>query len=259
MSVFQKVKHTEQNGSAMVECCIVMLPIMMLASLALEVTYWHITRQKLTLAFSQAIDLATMHNGSESVVVSALQHRLPELNIQASDVRTIGDTKTWFAMFADRQLSQRYGQPAIRHDFLISQHQRLSARGGFSTEGIRQQNILHANTLSMTVTAWHKPYLSWLGTAMKAWHGHNRIAIRVSQSALMQSHRFKPQPHVLTETLISKTQSLLIKKIEAWPSNVTAKKPASRSDAPKAWQDQTNLMTTCEDSTCCTLDITDKE
>jgi len=171
-----------------------MLPIIMLGSLILEVTYWHTARQRLALAMSQAVDLAAMQHGAESVAWLYLKHKRPELNIQAQDVQATPDTATIFSEFADPALSRQFGQPTIRHDFLMAQHEKYRSRGWSSGRGpLSGKTILEANTLSLTVTGWHRPYLSWLGAVMQLRQGYGRIAIRITQSALMQSHRFKPK------------------------------------------------------------------
>jgi hypothetical protein len=181
-----------QRGSAMIEFCIAMLPVMMLGSLILEVTYWHTARQRLALAVSQAVDLAAMQHGAEAVAWQHLKQKRPELHIQLHDVQPTSETIAIFSDFTDPALSQQFGQPTIRHDFLMAQHEKYKSRGWISGRGpLSGQTILEANTLSLTVTGWHKPYLSWLGSVMRLWQGHNHIAIRVTQSALMQSHRFK--------------------------------------------------------------------
>ena len=112
-----------QCGSAMIEFCVAMLPIIMLGSLILEVTYWHTARQRLALATSQAVDLATMQHGANSVAWHFLRLERPELIIQAHDVQFTTDISNIFADFSDPILTKRYGQPTIRHDFLNSQHE----------------------------------------------------------------------------------------------------------------------------------------
>lgn len=186
-----------QSGSAMVECCIAMLPIIMLGSLILEVTYWHTAKHRLALAMSQAVDLATMHHGFESVAWQYLKHKRPELNIQAQDVRAVQaetEIAAIFSEFADPALSKQFGQPTIRHDFLLAQHEKFKSLGWSGGRGpVSGKTILDANTLSFIVVGWHRPYLSWLSGVLTLWQGHGRIAVRVTQSAMMQSHRLKPK------------------------------------------------------------------
>ena len=201
-----------QGGSAMIEFCVAMLPIIMLGSLILEVTYWHTTRQRLALATSQAVDLATMQHGVISVAWHFLRLERPELMIQAHDVQFTTDTTNIFTDFSDPILTKQYGQPTIRHDFLNSQHEQYLSVGWRGGRGPTSgETILGANTLSLTVTAWHKPYLSWLGEVMQQLQGHNRLPIRVTQSAIMQSHRFKPTaPFVPTATTHSANSKYLL-------------------------------------------------
>ena len=201
-----------QCGSAMIEFCVAMLPIIMLGSLILEVTYWHTARQRLALATSQAVDLATMQHGAISVAWDFLRLERPELIIQAHDVQFTTDTSNIFADFSDPILTKRYGQPTIRHDFLNSQHEQYLSVGWRGGRGPASgETILGANTLSLTVTAWHKPYLSWLGEVMQRLQGHNRLPIRVTQSAIMQSHRFKPAaPFVPTAAIRSANSKYLL-------------------------------------------------
>lgn len=225
-----------QRGSAMIEFCVAMLPIIMLGSLILEVAYWHTARQRLALAFSQAVDLATMHNGAKSVAWQHLKKNRPELNIKAQDVNATADTTALFYEFADSALSQQYGQPTIRHDFLMAQHEKFKSQGWSSGRGPRSgKTILEANTLSLTVTGWHKPYLPWLGAAMRLWQGHNRIAIRLTQSALMQSHRF--EPHVSSRE----------KKVTPNISDQKFIQPY----IPRAWKEEDRTGGACGAHECC--------
>jgi hypothetical protein len=207
-----------QSGSTMVECCLAILPIILLGSLILEVTYWHTARHRLALALSQAVDLATMRHGEVLVAWQYLKEKRPELNIQAQDVRVVQadtDITAIFSEFADAALSKEFRQPTIRHDFLIAQHEKFKLLGWSGGRGpITGKNILEANTLSVTVVGWHRPYLSWLSAVLKLWQGHGRMAIRVTQSAMMQSHRFKPKGHhhlTMSRFEINRSSNLLTK------------------------------------------------
>ena len=270
-----------QSGSAMVECCIAILPIIMLGSLILEVTYWHTARQRLALAMSQAVDLATMQHGVVSVVWNHLVKIRPELIIQAQDVQAVQtqtDITAIFSEFADPTLSKQFGQPTIRHDFLIAQHEKFKSLGWSGGRGpISRKTILEANTLSFTAVGWHKPYSSWLSAVLKLWQGHGRVAIRVTQSAMMQSHRFKPignndltmnrfeinsSPNLLTKPKSHLTFSTQINHStkSTLPSQPTLSTlptlPAQPSQStqpyiPKAWKGAEPVRQACGMGECC--------
>jgi hypothetical protein len=276
-----------QSGSAMVECCIGILPIIMLGSLILEVTYWHTARQRLALAMSQAVDLATMQHGAASVVWQYLKQIRPELIIQLKDVQTVqtqAELTAIFSEFADLTLSKQFGRPTIRHDFLIAQHEKFKSLGWSGGRGpISRKTILEANTLSFTAVGWHKPYLSWLSAVLKLLQGHSRVAIRVTQSAMMQSHRFKPKgnnyltmnhfeinssPNLLTKPksnltlstqtgdLAKSTQSRQITQASQIDQiNQTDFSPNQQQSTqpyiPKAWQGAKPVRQACGAGECC--------
>lgn len=277
-------KLKPQSGSAMVECCIAILPIIMLGSLILEVSYWHTARQRMALAMSQAVDLATMQHGVASVVWQYLKQIRPELIIQAQDVQAVQtqtDITAIFSEFADPTLSKQFGQPTIRHDFLIAQHEKFKSLGWSGGRGpISRKTILEANTLSLTAVGWHKPYLSWLSAVLKLWQGHGRVAIRVTQSAMMQSHRFKPKgnndltmnrfeinssPNLLTKLKSHLTLPTQIKNL-AKPTRSSQIAQASQTDQtdfspnhqqstqpyiPKAWKGAEPVRQACGAGECC--------
>ncbi len=230
-----------QSGSAMVECCIAMLPIIMLGSLILEVTYWHTAKHRLALAMSQAVDLATMHHGFESVAWQYLKHKRPELNIQVHDVRAVQaetEISAIFSEFADPALSKQFGQPTIRHDFLIAQHEKFKLLGWSGGRGpVSGKTILDANTLNFVVVGWHRPYLSWLSAVLTLWQGHGRIAIRVTQSAMMQSHRLKPKGN----------NDLTTSRFEINPHPQQSTQPY----IPKAWKGAVPVQQACGAGECC--------
>lgn len=187
-----------EHGSSMIEFCVVGAALLMLANLMGELTYWHFTRQYAALALSEAVDQSTLHHGDESVTLWHLQTKLPHLNIQASDLHTQGHLEALFKDFADPVLSQQYGQPTVRHDFLNAQYEQHLQKGWLGGRGPASgQTILQANTLQMVLRIRHRPYLLWFRSLMQFCCGQGYVTITVKQSALMQSHRFKPLPHVM--------------------------------------------------------------
>jgi hypothetical protein len=172
------------TGSALTEWIIVALPLLLLGSLAIEVSGWHLARQRIALATQRAADAAALAGGTPSAFGLNLQRQWPidlRVNIKACVTDPIADL---MRDFSDPALSQKLGQRVIRHDHLNEQRLANSRRGGAGGGGRSSgKTVAQANQLNVEVIVQYRPHSPWIRSIVKT------VPIRLQAMAVMQSHR----------------------------------------------------------------------
>jgi len=176
-------------GSALTEWIIVALPLLLLGSVAIEVSGWHLARQRVALATQRAADAAALAGGTPSAFGLNLQRQWPSdlrVNIKACVTDSIADL---MRDFSDPALSQKLGQRVIRHDHLNAQRLANTRRGGTAGRGARGggrssgKTVAQANQLNVEVIVQYRPHSPWIRSIVKT------VPIRLQAMAVMQSHR----------------------------------------------------------------------
>jgi hypothetical protein len=171
-------------GSALTEWLIVALPLLLLGSLAIEVSGWHMARQRIALATQRAADATALEGGTPSAFGLQLQHHWPpDLRVKARACVSdpIADL---MRDFSDPSLSRRLGQRVIRHDHMKQQTLDKKLSGGAMGRGRASgKTIAQANQLNVEVTVQYPPRSPWIRMLVKT------VPIRLKAIAVMQSHR----------------------------------------------------------------------
>jgi hypothetical protein len=181
--------HAQQSlgstrGSAMIQWCIAALPLLLLGSIAIEVTHWHMTRMRLSLSIQRAVDHAALSGGTTQAIKRHLEQNLPtDLRLSLRGCLT-DSVDALMSDFVDRRLSEEQGQAVIRHDHVAEQHKGHVARGWRQGRGPRSgKTIFEANTLNLEVIATTQARNPWIRQML------NPLTIRLQHQAIMQSHR----------------------------------------------------------------------
>jgi hypothetical protein len=172
------------RGSVLIQWCIAALPLLLLGSLAIEITHWHLTRMRLSLSVQQAVDHASLTGGTTEGIKAHLTKQLPrDLRLQLHGCLTEA-VEPLMADFIDHRLSQKQGKALIRHDHVAQQHNDYRARGWPDGRGPRSgKTIFEANTLAVEVVASMQTRNPWLRQI------YDPLTIRLTHRAVMQSHR----------------------------------------------------------------------
>lgn len=172
------------RGSALLQWCIAALPLLLLGSMAIELSHWHTTRQRLALAVQRAVDDTALTGGSTALLKQHLQRHLPDdlrVPIKACIADRVDDL---MADFRDKQLSMKLGKPVIRHDHVAEQHREALARGRPNGRGPRsKKTIFEANQLNVHATIRYRALSPWIRQLV------DPVTIRLEHQAIMQSHR----------------------------------------------------------------------
>jgi hypothetical protein len=178
-----KPRH-RNAGSALTEWLIVALPLLLLGSLTIEVSGWHMARQRIALTTQRAVDATALNGGTPSALGEHLKRDWPQglrVHLKACVTDPIADL---MRDFSDPVLSQRLGQRVIRHDHLNQQRLAKGLRGGAGGGGRSSgKTLAQANQLNVEVTARYTPRSPWIRSIIKT------VPIRLRAMAVMQSHR----------------------------------------------------------------------
>lgn len=168
----------------MIQWCIVAIPLLLLGAIAIELSHWHTTRIRLSLAIQRAVDQTSLSGGTIEAFKRHLQHQWPNhmtLSIKACIADPIDRL---LSDFIDHHLSKTLGQPVIRHDHVRQQHQHNLRRGRPDGRGRRSgKNIFEANILNIEVVARGKALSPWIRQI------YDPIELRLRHQAVMQTHR----------------------------------------------------------------------
>lgn len=171
-------------GSAMLQWCLIALPLLWMGALVIELSYWHLTRQRVALLAQRAVEDASLSYGTSQALKHHLQRHLPshmhlELRACITD-----DVPALMRDFKDKHLGQRLGSDVIRHNHVREQHKQALRKWGASGLGTRsRRTISDANTLNVTVEAVYRPRNPWIRMLLR------EIPLRSEHRAIMQSHR----------------------------------------------------------------------
>jgi hypothetical protein len=176
-----------QCGSAMIQMCIAALALLSLATLVIEVSHWHMTRQRVALILQRAVDATSMEQGHSPALK---RHLVRQMNWPISFyVCVLEDTFALLQDFRDIKLSRQAGQATIRHNHLRAQHLAAIETGWPAGKGPASgQSIFEANRLTVQLRAHYLPKSPWIRKVV----GH--IPIKVTHAAVMQSHRQAADP-----------------------------------------------------------------
>lgn len=168
----------------MIQWCIAAIPLLLLGSIAIEITHWHTTRMRLSLSVQRAVDHAALTGGTTETIKRHLeQHLSPDLRMDLRGCLT-DRVDELMPDFVDRRLSATHGHAVIRHDHLAQQHKDYIARGWQHGRGPRSgRTIFEANTLRLEVTATTHARNPWIRQIF------DPLRIRLEHQAIMQSHR----------------------------------------------------------------------
>lgn len=172
------------RGSAMLQWCIAALPLLLLGSIAIEVSHWHATRQRLALSVQRATEATALSHGTLDALGQHLQKQLPR-DLRFTVKACITDpVNALMADFMDKPLSRKLGMPVIRHDHVIEQHRQAIKKGRRSGRGPRSgKTIFEANQLNVLATVRYRPLSPWVRKLI------DPVMIKLEHSAIMQSHR----------------------------------------------------------------------
>lgn len=168
----------------MLQWCIAAIPLLLLGSITIELSHWHTTRQRLTLAVQRAVDDTALTGGSTDALRQHLQRHLPD-GLRVPVTACVTDpVNNLIADFRDKQLSMRLGKPVIRHDHVAAQHREAVARGYPNGRGPRShKTIFQANQLNVHATFRYRALSPWVRRLI------DPVMIRLEHQAIMQSHR----------------------------------------------------------------------
>ena len=172
------------RGSAMVQWCIAALPLLLLGAISIELSHWHATRQRLTLAVQRAVDATSLSGGTTDALERHLALHLGSDLRMPMRVCVTDDVAALMADFMDRRLSTALGRRVIRHDHIAAQHQLALSKGWPQGRGPRsRKTIFEANRFNVQVTAQYRPLSPWVRQVL------NPVIFELRHQAIMQSHR----------------------------------------------------------------------
>lgn len=172
----------------MVQWCIAALPLLMLGAISIELSHWHVTRQRLALVVQQAVNATAMSGGASDTLRRHLMNKLRHdlhMGLQIPMRVCVTDpVSALMSDFTDRRLSAQLGKRVIRHDHIAAQHQRALAKGWPEGRGPRsRQTVFEANRLNVRVIAQYRPLSPWVRLLI------NPVTFELKHQAIMQSHR----------------------------------------------------------------------
>ena len=178
------ISRDPRQGSALVQWCIAALPLLLLGAMAIEISHWHTTRQRLALTIQRAVDQTSLSAGTAQALKQHLQQQLPtDLRLPMRACIT-DPTDALMSDFIDRPLSSKLGAAVIRHDHVAQQHRDYIRRGLPGGRGPRSgKTIFQANTLNVEVVIQSQALSPWVR------HVYHPVMYKLTHQAIMQSHR----------------------------------------------------------------------
>lgn len=172
-----------QGGGALVEWTLIALPLLLVGSLALEVSEWHLTRQRLALVLQRATEDTALKGGHPQTLLQQVKRHWPS-HLMAKLHACVTEPRTLLADFADRSLSRMLGQSVVRHDHLAHQHAKALKKGWPQGRGRTSgRTIFEANVLTVQAYASIQPRSVWIRAIVPT------VTMKIQAQAIMQSHR----------------------------------------------------------------------
>jgi len=225
---FMSRSRNSQQGAALVETSLILLPMLLAACLAIEVSQSNQIRHITALALYQTSVTASLTHADRSTwqarferailplfVTSGLaedalrrlrttqQELLSRTGLPVWNIEVISPTTESFEDFAHPALSAQHGVAVIRNDYLAEQHMKNQEAGWEAGRGPHSgQTIYEANTLQLRLTYLYPPKVPGVGAVLRILGqlGRNRkdragqawqhglFAVVLEQGMMMQSH-----------------------------------------------------------------------
>ena len=178
------ISRDSRQGSALVQWCIAALPLLLLGAMAIEISHWHTTRQRLALSVQRAVDQTSLSAGTTQALKQHLQKQLPE-DLRLPMRACITDpVNAFMSDFIDRRLSSKQRTAVIRHDHVAQQHRDYVKHGLPGGRGSRSgMTIFEANTLNVEVVVQSRALSPWVRQL------YDPVTYKLTHQAIMQSHR----------------------------------------------------------------------
>ena len=222
-----RIKHPNhsQRGAAIVETCLVLIPLMLTAALALEISHSQQVRHVALLALYEAARAGSVAGANQQIVNQTFKqailpsyaargiHQSPadRLEFRAKKIMRLTGLRLWeikvmnpnssvFKDFSHPELSKKFGRASLRNDYLDEQHQNNIRKGWSEGRGpVSKQTVFEANTLRLTLSLIYQPLVPGTGMILKifsrtrtdrtgiAWSKGYLVANLMTE-VMMQSH-----------------------------------------------------------------------
>lgn len=223
-------KHTNhiypaQRGAAIVETCLVCIPLWLVCTLVLELTYSQSVRQiaqlalyeaartgsvtgahpaKIKQTFSQAIlplfVPAGPHDSPATRRDTSVQKVFDATGLSLWHLETLNPDSAVYTDFADPDLSRALNRPALRNDYLAQQHAVHIKKGWRDGRGpVSGQTVFNANTLRLQLSLLYRPRAPGIAFILKKLGAHRSdrtglawqkgyLEAKLVTEVMMQSH-----------------------------------------------------------------------
>ncbi len=222
-----RIKYSNHlhSGAAIIESCLVLIPLLLITALILELTHSQNVRQIAQLALYEAARVGSVTGAHPAKIdqafsaailplfVPAGMHATAAMRRDASARAIARETglSLWiiemlnpdpavFTDFAEPDLSKKFGRLVLRNDYLAEQHQthiRQGWPGGLGPTSGR--TVFEANTLRLKLSLRYRPRTPWIAFVLKklsthrtdqtgvAWQKGYLVAELITE-VMMQSH-----------------------------------------------------------------------
>jgi len=189
-----KLSARRQHGAAIIETCLVLMPLLLFTGLVFEFTHSYKVRQIAQLALYEAARAGsvsaarperieqTFRNAILPLFVPAGRHLSAESRLDAATRTILKDTglKHWqievlnpgpftFMDYAHPALSGQNRRPTLRNEYLKEQHQTNVTKGWSQGRGPASGlDVFEANTLRLRLSMLYRPLAPGIGRVLKA-------------------------------------------------------------------------------------------
>jgi hypothetical protein len=217
--------YPAQRGAAIVETCLVCIPLWLVCTLVLELTYSQSVRQiaqlalyeaarrgsvtgahpkKIEQAFSQAILPLFVPAGPQDSPATrrdtSVQKLFDATGLSLWHIETLNPDTAVYTDFADPDLSRALNRPALRNDYLAEQHAVHIKKGWRDGRGpVSGQTVFDANTLRLQLSLLYRPRAPGIAFILKRLGAHRSdrtglawqngyLEAKLDTEVMMQSH-----------------------------------------------------------------------
>lgn len=214
-----------QRGAAIIETCIVCIPLWLVCTLALELAFSQSVRQiaqlalyeaartgsvtgaypeKIEQTFSQAIlplfVLARPQSSPATRRDTSAQKLFDATGLSLWHIETLNPNAAVYKDFADPDLSRTLKRAALRNDYLAEQHAAHIKKGWQDGRGpVSGQTIFNANTLRLQLSLLYRPRTPGIAFILKRLGAHRTdrtglawqkgyLEAKLVTEVMMQSH-----------------------------------------------------------------------